>query len=87
SITIDGISLTINVCQKVYFEVNIIPETGGTTTLLDKKPGDMVNIETDLIARYIENLLLKEKTAVNNDTSSAINMEMLEQFGFGSNLK
>ncbi len=87
SITIDGISLTINVCQNGYFEVNIIPETGASTTLLNKKPGDKVNIETDLIAKYVEKLLMKEKTAGNRNSSSEISMEMLEQFGFGGNIK
>lgn len=87
SITIDGISLTINVCQKGYFEVNIIPETASSTTLLKKKVGDMVNIETDLIAKYIEKLFIKERAAENNNASSSINMEMLEQFGFSSNIK
>ncbi len=87
SITIDGISLTINVCQKGYFEVNIIPETWTSTTLLKKKAGDMVNIETDLIAKYIEKLFFKERAAGNNNASSSISMEMLAQFGFGSNIK
>jgi riboflavin synthase len=87
SISIDGISLTINVCQMGYFEVNIIPETGLSTTLLTKKPGDKVNIETDLIAKYVEKLLMKEKAAENQSGASSINMEMLAQFGFGSNIK
>ena len=87
SITIDGISLTINVCQKGYFEVNIIPETGSSTTLLKKKVGDLVNIETDLIAKYIEKLFFKERAAENNNDSSSISMDMLEKFGFGSNIK
>jgi riboflavin synthase len=87
SITIDGISLTINVCQKGYFEVNIIPETGSSTTLLNKKVGDLVNIETDLIAKYIEKLIFKERAAENNNASSSISMEMLDKYGFGSNIK
>lgn len=87
SVAIDGISLTINVCQTGYFEVNIIPETGGMTTLLTKKPGDAVNIETDMIARYVEKLLIKEKAAGNSKDPSSISMEMLEQFGFGSKIK
>ncbi len=87
SITIDGISLTINVCQNGYFEVNIIPETGSSTTLLDKRVGDRVNIETDLIAKYIEKLFIKERAAEDESASSSINMEMLAQFGFGSNIK
>jgi len=87
SIAIDGISLTINICQKGYFEVNIIPETASSTTLLKKKIGEMVNIETDLIAKYIEKLFFKERAAEDNNASSSINMEMLEKFGFGSNIK
>jgi riboflavin synthase len=87
SIAVDGISLTINVCQKGYFEVNIIPETGASTTLLKKKVGDPVNIETDLIAKYIEKLFMKERSAENNIASSSVNMDMLERFGFGSNIK
>jgi len=87
SITIDGISLTINVCKKGYFEVNIIPETGTSTTLLKKKIGDQVNIETDLIAKYIEKLFMKERSAENNVASSSISMEMLKQSGFGTNIK
>ena len=87
SITIDGISLTINVCQRGYIEVNIIPETASSTTLLKKKAGDMVNIETDLIAKYIEKLIIKEGVAENNNASSSISMEMLEKFGFGGNIK
>jgi len=87
SIAIEGISLTINRCQRGYFEVNIIPETASSTTLLKKKVGDKVNIETDMIAKYIEKLFMKERTAENENSSSSINMEMLEQFGFGDNIK
>ncbi len=87
SIAIDGISLTINVCQTGYFEVNIIPETASSTILLKKKVGEMVNIETDLIAKYIEKLFIKERAAENNNASSSISMEMLEEFGFGGSIK
>ncbi|RLB43877.1 MAG: riboflavin synthase [Deltaproteobacteria bacterium] len=57
SISIDGISLTINKCFPDGVEVNIIPETGRVTTLLKKGVGDKVNIETDLIGKHIEKLL------------------------------
>jgi riboflavin synthase len=87
SVAIDGISLTINVCQMGYFEVNIIPETGASTTLIKKRPGDRVNIETDMIAKYVERLLSKEKDAENRNGASSINMEMLEKFGFGADIK
>lgn len=87
SITIDGISLTINRCQTGYFEVNVIPETAVSTTLLKKKAGDRVNIETDLIAKYIEKLFIKERASESTNASSSINMEMLGQFGFGGDIK
>ncbi|WP_420466093.1 riboflavin synthase [Panacagrimonas sp.] len=57
SITIDGISLTVNDVEGGSFGVNIIPHTRSHTTLGDLKPGDAVNLEVDLIARYLERLL------------------------------
>lgn len=77
SIALDDISLTINRCDESSFDVNIIPETSVKTTLLKKKAGDLLNIETDIIAKYIEKLISKDKA------SSNINMKMLETFGFG----
>jgi riboflavin synthase len=85
SIAIEGISLTINRCQGGYFEVNIIPETASSTTLLSKKIGDKVNIETDMIAKYIEKLFIKERNTELESSSSSIDMEMLEKFGFNGN--
>lgn len=87
SIAIEGISLTINHCQSGYFEVNIIPETASTTTLLDKKVGDRINIETDMIAKYVENLFMKERDTELGKNSSSIDAEMLEKFGFSGNNK
>jgi riboflavin synthase len=83
SIAVDGISLTINSCQNRYFEVNIIPETARQTTILRKKAGDLVNIETDLIAKYIEKFLLKERFAEPENRSSVIDQKMLNRYGFG----
>jgi riboflavin synthase len=57
SITIDGISLTVNEVEGRCFGVNIIPHTLSQTTLGDLQPGDAVNLEVDLIARYLERLL------------------------------
>ena len=87
SIAIEGISLTINHCQRGYFEVNIIPETASSTTLLNKKAGDSVNIETDMIAKYVENLFMKERNTELGNSSPTIDMEMLEKFGFSGNNK
>jgi riboflavin synthase len=82
SVAVDGISLTINDCQDTYFEVNIIPQTAQKTTLLGKKVGDSVNIETDLIGKYVEKFLHKDKTSELRKEHSAINEDMLRKFGF-----
>lgn len=62
SITIDGISLTVNDVDGSTFGVNIIPHTLDQTTLGDLQPGDAVNLEVDLIARYLERLLQARET-------------------------
>ena len=53
SITLDGVSLTVNAVEGLRFEVNIIPHTWEATTLGDLKPGDAVNLEIDMLARYL----------------------------------
>jgi riboflavin synthase len=83
SVAVDGISLTINDCQDTFFEVNIIPQTAQETTLLKKKIGDSVNIETDLIGKYVEKFLLKDKLPEQQKKSTTINEEMLRKFRFG----
>lgn len=57
SITIDGISLTVAYVDEKKFKVSIIPHTKGETTLLDKNVGDEVNLESDMLAKYVEKLL------------------------------
>lgn len=59
SICVDGISLTINEAEKATFGVNIVPHTLRHTTLGALKPGDAVNLEVDLFARYLEKLIKK----------------------------
>jgi riboflavin synthase len=54
SIAVDGVSLTVNRCEKNRFYVNMIPHTAQATTLGFKKIGDSVNIETDIIGKYVE---------------------------------
>lgn len=82
SIAVDGISLTINRCQNGAIEVNIIPQTGKETTILTRKVGDFVNIETDLIGKYVERFFTRG-TASRPEGSSGIDKEMLIKFGFG----
>jgi riboflavin synthase len=57
SITVDGISLTVSAIGDDWFEVSLIPETLKRTTLGAKQPGDEVNLEVDVIAKYVERLL------------------------------
>lgn len=57
SITVDGVSLTTNVVQNTDFYINLIPHTLQATTLGQLQPGNRVNLEIDLIARYCERLL------------------------------
>jgi riboflavin synthase len=63
SICIDGISLTVNAVEGALFDVNIVPHTFRETTLAGYRIGRRVNLEVDLIARYLERLLLGERAA------------------------
>jgi len=73
SVAVDGISLTVNRCEKTVFYVNIIPHTAGKTTLSFKKPGDEVNIETDILGKYIEKFIHPE---------GEVTMDFLSRQGF-----
>ncbi len=57
SVTVDGISLTVNEVEVDHFGVNIIPHTWKHTTLSDRKGGDLVNIEIDMLARYVARMM------------------------------
>jgi riboflavin synthase len=61
SITIDGISLTVNKIEKLEFELNIVPYTLEHTAMNTYKKGTRVNLEVDVIARYVERLMQSEK--------------------------
>ncbi len=76
SICIDGISLTVNNVQNAEFSVNIVPHTQERTTLMTVKTGQEVNLEVDIIARYLERLLLDRQV------SKPINENFLQQYGF-----
>ena len=80
SITIDGISLTVAAVDSSSFSVSVIPHTGDNTTLLSKKPGDTVNLETDMIGKYVEKLLHFQ--AEEENQGSGITMEFLAEHGF-----
>ncbi|MBV5316981.1 MAG: riboflavin synthase [Desulfobulbaceae bacterium] len=80
SITINGVSLTVNTCERSRFSVSIIPHTLATTTLGTLKEGDLVNIEVDMIGKYVEKLLA-EKSA-GGERQSRINPAFLAEHGF-----
>ncbi|MBW2094645.1 MAG: riboflavin synthase [Deltaproteobacteria bacterium] len=83
SIAVDGISLTINRCGETFVEVNIIPETAKQTTILNKRTGDPVNIEVDLIGKYVEKFFQNKQSPPKGEASSGITGEMLTKYGFG----
>lgn len=88
SICIDGISLTVAYVDDNEFRVSIIPHTGSETTLLKKKPGDIVNLENDIVGKYIQKLMqpygFTEASAGGSDTggNSGLTMEKLLECGF-----
>jgi len=83
SIAVDGVSLTVNQWDQNGFEVNIIPQTGLETTILDKRVGDLVNVETDLIGKYVEKFLSGGKAPGEKKNTSFIDEDMLRKHGFG----
>ncbi|MDH5395937.1 MAG: riboflavin synthase [Gammaproteobacteria bacterium] len=80
SICVDGISLTVNAVKGAVFELNIVPHTLQETTMGQFKVGTEVNLEVDIIARYLERLILGDKAA--DVKTSGISMDMLKEHGF-----
>ena len=64
SVTLDGVSLTVSAVERGWVEVSLIPTTLALTTLGRRRPGDTVNIEVDLTAKYIEKLLAARTSSV-----------------------
>jgi len=79
SVTIDGISLTVNAADAETFSVAVIPHTLAMTTLQEKKVGDQVNLETDIVARYIARLLGVEESG---PKAAPLDLEFLAKHGF-----
>lgn len=78
SIAIDGISLTVAAVTEHDFSVSIIPHTGANTTLSLKKQGDIVNLENDVVGKYVQKFLSKKK----EKTESNITEDFLGKYGF-----
>lgn len=75
SIAVDGISLTVALCDDKSFTVSVIPHTIGATTLELKMAGDKVNLETDIIGKYVEKFL-------NGRNESGVTVDLLRSSGF-----
>jgi riboflavin synthase len=84
SVALDGISLTVNACGPDFLEVNIIPATQGETTIAKWKPGTMVNMETDLIGKYVQNMLGPWDGGRNSAQTkpSSMSLDFLHKHGF-----
>ncbi|WP_419622660.1 riboflavin synthase [Thiolapillus sp.] len=80
SITVDGTSLTVNGVDGARFELNIVPHTLQETIMATYQPGSRVNLEVDLIARYLERLLLGDKAA--EPGARGVTREQLLKAGF-----
>ena len=78
AVAIDGVSLTVNAAVQATFEVNIIPHTQEKTIMTRYDSGTAVNIEVDLIARYLERLM------ASRDTSTGVSLELLQKHGYTS---
>ena len=75
SVAIDGVSLTVAYVDEAVFKVSIIPHTQEETTLTSKKIGEMVNLENDMIAKYVEKLMKPEQ-------GRGLSLEFLQANGF-----
>jgi len=81
SICVDGTSLTVNAVDGARFELNIVPHTLKETIMGDYQTGSEINLEVDLIARYLERLLLSDKAAIPGEKVE-IDEALLKKTGF-----
>ncbi len=85
SVALDGISLTVIDCGAGFLEVNIIPETWKSTNIGFWKHGSRVNMEVDMLAKYVAQMLAPwEQGASGEDKDSSITREFLQNYGFGN---
>lgn len=87
SIAIDGVSLTVAYVDNRCFKVSLIPHTAANTTLLSKKSGEMVNLENDIVGKYIDKLMHFNDldTVIKNDeerVQKGISIDFLAEHGF-----
>ena len=78
SVAIDGVSLTVNEVSEGFFSLMIIPHTLKMTTLQDRKVGDQVNVETDLIGKYVARFMAND----GSEKAGGVTMDVLAKHGF-----
>jgi len=82
SVAVDGISLTINDCGAEHFQVSIIPHTSGITTIGSKSAGAPVNIETDIIGKYVERFVAGGMRSDDKPAHDGVDLDLLARSGF-----
>lgn len=82
SVALDGISLTVAAVSSSDFKVSIIPHTQEATTLYLRKPGDIINIETDVIGKYVAKMMGREPAQDKEESGSNITLDFLKENGF-----
>ena len=82
SVALDGISLTVAAVSNTDFKVSIIPHTQEATTLYLRKPGDIINIETDVIGKYVAKMMGRETGSDTEESGGSITMDFLRDNGF-----
>ncbi len=82
SVALDGVSLTVAHLGRGDFTVSLIPHTGQVTTLLDKKPGSLINIENDVVGKYVERLMQLDEKDNKTKAGSSLSMDFLRANGF-----
>lgn len=81
SVTVEGISLTVAALADDHFEIAVIPKTWQVTNLSSLRPGDAVNLEADIIAKYVERIMTVG-VATSGDPTSGITIEKLTELGY-----
>lgn len=79
SVAVNGVSLTVNRCEGRQFEVNVVPHTARASTLGNLKVGDGVNVEVDLIGKYVEKFVLQRS---GSQSTGGVDREFLTRHGF-----
>jgi riboflavin synthase len=81
SVAVNGVSLTVNHCTEKTFQVNVVPYTARVTTIGHLKVGDEVNIEVDVIAKYVERLVRSMQRS-SSGMPEGVDREFLAKHGF-----